>query len=95
MPRGRPKKKSAKELAKEINYDLVELIHKKVEKFKKGDFTAAPTTDEAKFLQDVIKLEQEAEQGEAVVAYLNDMSDDELDKYHEMMKKSLEGEGLN
>lgn len=87
---------TAKDIAKRTTMKLVKKISESVDQFCAGDDTAAITSDEAKFLQDVIKLEQEAEQGEAVVAYLQDMETDELEAYHERLKKSLEEEnGLN
>ena len=91
-----PRKKTAKDLAKETTLKLVKKISETVDNFVAGDETSSITTDEARFLQEVIKLEQEAEQGEAVVAYLSEMQDDELDAYHERLRQSLEeGEGLN
>ena len=89
-----PKQKTAKDIAKGITLALVKKIEEKAVRFCSGDVTAGITEDEAKFLQDVIKLEQEQEQGDAVVAYLQGMSDDELDEYHDRLRKSLE-EGLN
>ena len=90
------RRRSAKAIAQDTTLKLVEYISKKNEEFLKGDFTAALTSDEVRFLQEVIKLEQEAEQGEAVVSYLQDMNTDELEAYHERLRKSLEdGEGLN
>jgi hypothetical protein len=90
-----PKKKDAKEIAQGIELALVKKIEEKVIRFCSGDTTAAITDDEAKFLQDVIERAQAQEQGDAVVAYLQGMEDNELAEYHERLRKSLEeGEGL-
>jgi hypothetical protein len=90
------KKKSAKELAQDITYRLVERIQERVDEYLGGETWSSITPEESKFLQDVIKLEQEQEQGDAVVSYLNSMETDELEAYHERLKKHLEeGEGLN
>ena len=90
------KRKTAKDIAKETTMKMVKHISEKADDFIQGDETASLTADEAKFLQDVIKLEQEAEQGDAVVSYLSAMDDKQLDAYHERLRKSLEeDENLN
>lgn len=92
----RSKKVTAKDLAKEATLKLVQKISESVDDFVTGNSMSSITASEAKFLQDVIKLEQEEAQGEAVVAYLQHMDMDELEKYHEKLKQSLEeGESLN
>lgn len=90
------KRKTAKDVALEAEMLMAQAIRDKVKDRIKGDATAAPTDTEMNFLQTVIKNAQEAEHGEAVVAYLQDMETDELETYHDSLKKSLEeGEGLN
>ena len=91
-----PKKRTAKDIAEEVQLLMAEAIQEKVKARIKGDATAAPTDTEMNFLQSVIKLAQEGEQGEALVSYLSEMETDELEAYHERLKNSLEeGESLN
>lgn len=89
------RKRTAKAVAEEITYGMVEALKTRWEKFCKGDPTASLTDVETRFLLDTIKTAQEGEQGEAVVGYLQDMSDKDLDAYHERLKAKLEGENTN
>ena len=89
------KKRTARTLAEEITLDMVETLKQRWDKFKKGDITARLDETEVKFMLDTIKLEQEAEQGDAVVRYLAEMSDKDLDAYHERLKDKLEGNNNN
>ena len=91
-----PRKKTAQDIARETQLAMVVAIQKKVMERIAGDPTAVPRVSEMKFLQDVIKLEQEREQGEALVSYLAEMTTEELEDYHDRLNRSLqEGEGLN
>jgi hypothetical protein len=86
------RKRTAKHVAEEITFDMVQEMKARCEKFKRGDATAALTEVETKFLLETIKLQQEADVGEAAVGYLQEMTDKQLDEYHERLRKSLENE---
>ena len=86
------KKVTAKDLAKEAELLMVDAIKQKIEQRIAGDETATPSTDEMSFLQTVIKSAQEGEQADAVVSYLSEMDQDDLDKYHDQLFQSLEDE---
>ena len=92
---GRPRKRTAKQIAQEVTLDMVEALKVRWDAFKAGDVTARLDETEVKFMLDTIKLEQEGEQGDAVVGYLTDLSDKDLDDYHDRLKEKLDPENLN
>ena len=83
------KKRSARQIADRILAEQVEHLETKWKTFQAGDSTSAMTDLEIRFLLDVKKLEQDADMQEAQTAYLEQLSDGDLEIFYQKLEASL------